>query len=420
MARPLALLAAVLAASSDCLASAAAEGSTTLYVSTTGSASASASGSKDAPFATCAQAVAKLTAMASPGGATVQFAPGTYTLDNATTCGTVKSLKGSAASPIVFRGAPGGGTQFDASIQLDATQLKPVTDAKVQKILNPAAKTKVLAMPMAAAPGTLSWDGVPLTGSVWPNKGLGYVKTVNDKGAVWAAGRTIGPRPHCHVCTGDQKSTAAAPCGANISIAGDADGKLPTGDWAAELAAGPGFGGATISGYFAADWYQESHRLAAVATNAGDLSVQMVDTSRYGFSESLANKNTAPGRFTVSGLLSEVDSPGEIWYDGTAKILYVYPPSKTTTLGAMGDDAAAAGDDGDDEEWSSEELAAVQFGQWGGPGLISLEDTSYVTVRDMVVAGVGKGGIVSGAGYKHRRFPLMFVPSLSWQMVVFH
>eukprot|EP01046_Picozoa_sp_COSAG06_P097479 COSAG06_NODE_43586_length_370_cov_1.605166_1_plen_99_part_10 len=67
MARPLALLAAVLAASSDCLASAAAEGSTTLYVSTTGS--ASASGSKDAPFATCAQAVAKLTAMASPGGA---------------------------------------------------------------------------------------------------------------------------------------------------------------------------------------------------------------------------------------------------------------------------------------------------------------------------------------------------------------
>ena len=86
----------------------------------------------------------------------------------------------------------------------------------------------------------------------------------------------------------------------------------------------------------------------------------------------------------------------------------------------MGDDAAAAGDDGDDEEWSSEELAAVQFGQWGGPGLISLEDTSYVTVRDMVVAGVGKGGIVSGAGYKHRRFPLMFVPSLSWQMVVFH
>ena len=100
--------------------------------------------------------------------------------------------------------------------------------------------------------------------------------------------------------------------------------------------------------------------------------------------ESLANKATAPGRFTVSGLLSEVDSPGETWYDAVAKILYVYPPSTTTNA-----------------EWDSESLAAVRFGQWGGPGLISLEGTSYVTVRDMVVSGVGKGGIVSITGGDH-------------------
>ena len=51
------------------------------------------------------------------------------------------------------------------------------------------------------------------------------------------------------VCTGGAKSTTAAPCGANISIAGDANGVMPTGDWAAEMTAGPGFGGVSLAGY---------------------------------------------------------------------------------------------------------------------------------------------------------------------------
>ncbi len=202
------------------------------------------------------------------------------------------------------------------------------------------------------------------------------------------------------MCTGDQKSTAAAPCGANISLAGDADGTLPTGDWVAEMAAGPGFGSVKISGYFSADWYQESHNLAAVSVNSGEWSVQMSDTSRYGFSESLANTNTAPGRFTVSGLLSEVDSPGETWYDAVAKVLYVYPPAKASdvTTDDLGDNERLQEEQ---EEWTHEALGAVQLGQWDGPGLISLDGTSHVTVRDMVVAGVGKGAIVSITGGDH-------------------
>ena len=140
-----------------------------------------------------------------------------------------------AAAPLTRlawpEGAPNGGTHFDASVQLDASQLKPVSDPKVLKLINPAAKGKVLVMPMATAPGTLEWNGVPLTPSVWPNKGLGYVARVNDVGAVWASGRTKGPRPHCHVCKDGAKSTAAAPCGANISVAGDASNVLPKGDW---------------------------------------------------------------------------------------------------------------------------------------------------------------------------------------------
>eukprot|EP01052_Picozoa_sp_SAG31_P054482 SAG31_NODE_14529_length_799_cov_1.306268_1_plen_65_part_10 len=62
-------------------------------------------------------------------------------------------------------GASKGCTHFDASELLDASQLKPVSDPKILKLINPSAKGKMLVMPMAAAPSTLEWNGVPLTPS---------------------------------------------------------------------------------------------------------------------------------------------------------------------------------------------------------------------------------------------------------------
>ena len=47
----------------------------------------------------------------------------------------------------------------------------------------------------------------------------------------------------------------ADPIGANFTIANGTSGQ-PTGDWNAELAAG--FEGGSVSGYFAADWYDHS------------------------------------------------------------------------------------------------------------------------------------------------------------------
>jgi parallel beta-helix repeat protein len=212
----------------------------------------------------------------------------------------------------------------------------------------------------------------------WPNTGLGYVLEVLDKGAVWASGRTKGPRPHCHVCEGNAKSTVAALCGANVSLS-----EQPTGDWAAEMVAGPGFGGVSVSGYFSYDWYHESHGIAKVAQSAADTTLQMVDTSRYGFSESLKNKATAPGRFTVSGFLSEVDSPGEYFFDSAAEILYLYPATPV----AMADDDARARD-----------LAAIRLGFWHGPGLITMSNSKWVTVRDVAVSGCAGGTVIVISG----------------------
>ena len=153
-----------------------------------------------------------------------------------------------------------------------------VTDPAIKRILNPAAKERILVMQIPNGTwsgGQLDWNGVPLTPSVWPNQGLGYVKRVNDVGAIWAEGRTKGPRPHCQVCLGNNKSTASAPCGGNISLA-----ELPRGDWAAELNAGAGFGNAKLSGYLAYDWYFESHPIVRVFTMGNVTSCQFGDTSR--------------------------------------------------------------------------------------------------------------------------------------------
>ena len=68
---------------------------------------------------------------------------------------------------------------------------------------------------------------------------------------VHAEGRTKGSPPH---------SSMADPIGANITLFGDADRVQPTGDWAAELTAG--FEGASISGYFFADWYKQTQSIA--------------------------------------------------------------------------------------------------------------------------------------------------------------
>jgi hypothetical protein len=308
------------------------------------------------------------------GGVEVEFLAGTYPLTTATACGTV-GLRGTATSPVVFRGAGAHGsaedaTIFDATSLLDASGLRPVSNATVLALINPAAKGKLLELSIPAAMGytggLLEWNRVPLTPSVWPDKGLGYVRRVFDEGAVWAAGRTKGPPPHCQVCYGSNTSTPSAPCGGNISLA-----QQPTGDWEAELAAGPGFGQVELTGYFNNDWYKESHHVARVVRTAANTSLQFASYSRYGLCEALEKgaggcNGAAPGRFTVSGLLSEVDNPGEYFYNKATRMLFVYPlPSGSAPADSN----------------------AVHIGFPSGPGLITLENASWVTVRDLSVSG---------------------------------
>lgn len=200
--------------------------------------------------------------------------------------------------------------------------MRLVTNATVRALLNPGAVDKVYELPIPAsvgwttsAGGQLVMNRVPLRSSVWPNRGLAYVRKVFDVGAVYCQGRTKGPPPACHVCEGSTKSTPDAPCGANISL-----NEQPRGDWVRELAAGPGFGHAvTVRGYLNNDWYLATHTIARVVQDRINTSVQFGEYDRYGVCEAIERGSApcgggAPGRFTVQGPLSEVDSPGEFFY----------------------------------------------------------------------------------------------------------
>eukprot|EP01050_Picozoa_sp_SAG11_P023118 SAG11_NODE_4559_length_1851_cov_1.934932_2_plen_418_part_00 len=368
-----------------------AAGDSTLFVSTKGS-DTTGDGTAASPLASCAGAVAKLGALAKAGQPViVQFAPGTYLLNGSTACGSVR-WDGSEAAPLVFAGDPAGGTQFDASSRLDASQLQPVTEPRISALVNPRAQGMLLVMPLDTKPSTLEWDGRPLFSSVFPNPevgtGVAYVRKIFDRGAYYFKGRSSWPSParRMHVCMGDDKSNHTHPCGGNISIA-----EQPSGNWSAEMAAkiSPP---PTVVGYLANDWEQLTLHVARVEQNATNTTIQFAEFTPYGMCEAMEGASgslvdhcggAAPGRFTVSGLLSEVDAPGEWWYDGNAHKLYIYPPLPTSG------------------SWTAARLARVRLGHWQGPGLISIENSSYVTLRDVGISGVGSGTIVAIAGGDH-------------------
>lgn len=351
-----------------------------IYVSPAGSDKNTGS-SPDSPLATCAMAVQKIeeivgpSRLTPPGGIEVVFSKGRYPLTSSTACGTI-SVQGTEAAPLIFRAADDdatGAVVFDGSTPLETAALAPVTNVTVRALLNPAAVASVRALPLTTTVGwtgegqMLQWGDRPLTPSVWPNTGLGYVKKIYDSGAVYCPGRTKGPPPVCNVCTGSQRSTSARPCGANFSL--DTE---PTGDWESELLAGPGFGGKQVmlDGYLGADWFHETHTIVRVVRDSTSnvTTVQLGDSSHYGICEALegrgpncsgSDEGSAPGRFRVHGLLSNVDSPGEYFYDAAARVIYLIPPT--------------------------EQEGALGF--WSGPELITLTNSTFATVRDFTVTG---------------------------------
>ena len=347
-----------------------------IFVAPDGDDHAGSGAAPSSPLASCAAATRIIQEICDAdklprGGIEVRFAAGRYRLSSATACGTL-TCKATAETPIVLRAAGDGEVVFDGTRQL-GKKMHPVTNATVRSLLNPAAINDVQWLSVDAASGwtgigqVLQWGDRPLTPSVWPNTGLGYIEKIWDSGAIYCPGRTKGPVPVCQICTGDERSSQVKPCGANFSLT-----EAPSGDRERELLAGPGFGGAqvTLDGYIGADWFHEAHTIVRVV-RADDsnrtTSVQLGESSHYGVCEAVEGKGPgcsggddggAPGRFRVHGLLSNVDQQGEYFFDRAARLLYLVPPKEKGELGF-----------------------------WAGPGLISIVNSSHITVRDIAVSG---------------------------------
>jgi hypothetical protein len=162
----------------------------------------------------------------------------------------------------------------------------------------------------------------------------------------------------------------STPIGANISIAAP----RPTGNWELEMATG--FPGGSITGYLSlADWYRETHQVARVSQSADEITLKLLEWSRYDICEAVENGCTnAPGRFVAHGWLSEVDSPGEWYYDRVNNILYIFPPAETSVLA------------------TSKKLSSLRLGAWSAGAWIRLLNASWVTVRDLTIQGAAQKG----------------------------
>ena len=121
----------------------------TLYVSAAGG--VPGSGTREAPFCSLAEArdaIRKLRSESSLplGGVVIEVRPGRYELDRCLDLSEEDS--GTASVPIVYRSAKPGGAVLSGAIAL--SHWRPVTDSKVQSLLVPDARSKVVCADLPA------------------------------------------------------------------------------------------------------------------------------------------------------------------------------------------------------------------------------------------------------------------------------
>ena len=327
-----------------------------------------AKGTNRAPFLTLERALQAVKTDAAAAGSTVWLADGEYVQSAPLVLGAACS--GTAQAPFVLRAVHPGRAILRAGTVLAANRfslaLPLVGDwsehdraqffdqpARLLSHLQPAALPYVRIARLAGTPAAdlldhggvfLSQSGWRLSEARWPDKGYAHVQKIIDKGAIWAAGRTPGPRP---------VSSLESPNGGEFTLR-----EAWKGDWERELAAG--ISAPVVHGYFGADWLPEYSRLARV--NAGAL--KLMSDSRYGF----GNEEKLMRRVYITGLLSELDRPGEWFWDATEKTLYLWPVST--------EDNVTLSSDFD---------------------LLAIQDAAHVTVRDLVFEGA-RGGITVRGG----------------------
>ena len=329
------------------------------YVSPTGQ--DTAAGTAQDPFQTLPRALAEVQQNQNAPGSTIWLGDGVHSLSENIELSS--EFSGSTKAPFTIRAVHPGQATLSGGILIAGTDFKPIPPqpgaaeakrkAQAADFIQPSARPQVVSVRLAGTPAADALDksdpllasgGWRLPLARWPDKGFAHAKKIIDEGAVWTSGRTLGPRP---------VSSREKPIGGEFTLC-----ETWHGDWTGELAAG--ISTPAVHGYFFFDWWFERNPIARV--EAGIIKLQ--SHTRYGF----GGKEKLPRRVFVSGLISELDRPGEWFWDTTNKDLYIWPVAPQTPVRIAG-----------------------RF------DLISLKNASNIIIRDLVLE-LGQNGVVVTGG----------------------
>ncbi|MEA2069628.1 MAG: right-handed parallel beta-helix repeat-containing protein [Verrucomicrobiota bacterium] len=233
------------------------------------------------------------------------------------------SLSGTAEAPFTIRALHAGKAILSAGVEIPSHLFEPIRDVSRKSLVQAKARSQVRAARLAGTPvGKALENGYaplivsgsyPLIEARWPNKGYAHIQNIIDKGAIWAAGRTPGPRP---------KSSVGNPIGGSLTLH-----ETWEGNWEEELATG--IGKPSVQGYFHFDWHFERSRLARETNGV----IRLASDTRYG----IGGIEKIPRRLFVRGLLCELDRPGEWFWDASSQTLYLWPVAQNASVAVARD-----------------------------------------------------------------------------------
>ncbi|YCM42749.1 right-handed parallel beta-helix repeat-containing protein [Verrucomicrobiaceae bacterium 227] len=282
------------------------------------------------------------------GGIEIKIAPGTYHLDSSLVLTSADS--GTAESPTLWNGTAPGQVTLSGGTELDASQLKPVTEAALLARLHPSAKGQVhsLALPTIAPdlfsdrgrPGLLAMNGHMLRVAQWPNVGYHHIDKVLDSGPTT---RWLKPGEERPIGTPEKPIGATFTFRESLSPAVEEEFQRT--------------GRIRLEGYPSNDWYFQNEDIGKIENGI----VQLQNATRYGVKDHI---KSLPRRVRLVNVLAELDQPGEWYFDRDLKRLFLWP--------IPGSDPARAS------------LTIP-----GGKPLISLQGTSHHTFQNLILENTG-------------------------------
>lgn len=319
-----------------------------LYISPDGD--DSSSGSKDAPLHTLEAARDLIRQIRPTGGITVWLYGGRYHLSETFVLNEKDS--GSKDKPVIYRAMPGQEVILSGGTSIDPAKFYPAEDDENIQWLNPTARDNVWVADLTETNlpevftekgkyAMLAWDGCLLQLAQWPNKGYHHIKDIPDKGPTT---RWLKPGEE------PEPYSEENPTGGKFTIRES----WPQKAWQDEFNR---TGDMIVEGYPHNDWFFQRERVGKILD---DGVIQLLHHARYGIEDNIG----MPRRVRLVNVLYELDQPGEWYFDQQEKKLYLWP------IGDMADNP--------------------RITVLGGPSLIQLKNTEYVTLRDLNIENGGQ------------------------------